>query len=295
MPILFNDTIIAVYRPTHKEYDFLRYGVWPGRPHQWATVDPPTLEGIHKNYQHNLNGHTEFLEFWSVSGSKRLDFQILGDVLKIAGVDRIIPVIRLTNRGRYHNTNNKVKKASLANVVIPAGRQVARLREIAPIPAPQQVPVLAPAPAPAPTVAPPPVPIVPIRTPVIIPSNLPRSMIPSFKEVAQSIDTILTNNTISAQEKGSQIMNRFARSVRGIIYTIEHEKTIPQFVAQVVAQRFIEQGEMCPITCDDITVDEAAVTSCYHVFNKEAIQMYRATGNLTCPVCRQHCSVTNTL
>ena len=288
MPILFNDTMIAVYRPTNKEYDFLRYGAWAGRPQEWATVDPPMLEGIHKNYQHSMSGHTDFLEFWSVSGSKRLDFQILGDVLKIAGGDRIIPVIRLLRRGRYYNTNNRTKKDSLANVVVPAGRQVARLREVA------QVPVLepVPAPAPAPTVAPPPV---PIRTPVIIPSNLPRSMIPRFKEVAQSIDTILANNTISAHEKGSQIMNRFARAVRGIIYTIEREKTIPQFVAQVVAQHFVEQGETCPITCDDVTVDEAAVTSCYHVFNKEAIQMYRATGNMTCPVCRQHCSVTNAL
>ena len=287
MALTFNDTIIAVYRPTHKEYDFLRYGLWPGRPHAWGTVDSPTLEGIHKNYQHNLNGHINFIDFWCVSGSKRLDFQILGDVLKITGSNRIIPVIRITNRLRYHNTNSRVKKASLANVVIRAGQQVAQLHEVAP------VPVLAP--VPAPTVAPPPVPIVPIRTPTIIPSNLPRSMIPHFKEVAQSIDKILTNNTISLQEKGSQIMNKYARSIREVIHTVEKEKTIPQFVAQVVAQHSVEQGETCPITCDDVTVDEAAVTSCYHVFSKDAIQMYRATGNMTCPVCRQHCSVTNAL
>lgn len=282
--ISFNDILIAVYRPTHKEYDFLRYGAWQRRPHQWVTIDPPALEGIHKNYQHTLIEHAGFLDFWCLGGSKRLNFQILSDILKIAGSDRIIPVIRITNGRRYHNTNIRVKKASLANVVVPAGQQVAQLNPVAP--APVVVPV------PAHIVAPLPV---PIRTPVIIPSNLPQSMIPHFREVARNIDTILTNNTISAQEKASQIMNKYARSIREVIRTVEHEKEIPQFVAQTVAQRSVEQGEACPITYDDITVDEAAVTSCFHVFSKDAIQMYRAGGNMTCPVCRQHCSVTNAL
>jgi hypothetical protein len=147
------------------------------------------------------------------------------------------------------------------------------------------MPVPAPAPAPAPRV----------RTPVVIPSNLPRSLIPHFKEVAQSIDATLTNQYYSTQEKASYIMNRFARSIREVIKTVECEKTVPQFVAQLVAQRAAESGETCPISYDDITVDNAAVTSCYHVFSKESIEMYRASGNMTCPVCRQECSITQAL
>jgi hypothetical protein len=42
---------------------------------------------------------------------------------------------------------------------------------------------------------------------------------------------------------------------------------------------------------DDITFENASVTSCYHVFNKEAIRRHQASGNTLCPVCRKACSV----
>ena len=286
MSLTFFNTTLAVFRPTHKEYDFLQFD---RTRHIWSLMSPPTVEGIHKNYAHVLAGRETFLQFWNTTGRKELRFNVLGDILKLAGPAGWIPVIRLNRGASYHNGFNKIKKNTLVNVVAPVGTQVGRWNEVAP------VPVLAPVPAPAPSVAPPPVPSNTLRTPVIIPSNLPRSMIPHFKEVAQSMDKILTNNSISTQEKASQIMNRFARSIREVIKTVEREKTVPQFVAQLVAQHSVETGEMCPITCDDITVDEAAVTSCYHVFNKESIEMYRAMGNMTCPVCRQECSITHAL
>jgi hypothetical protein len=287
MSLTFLTNTIAVFRPTHKEYDFLEFN---RTRHGWSLMSPPTVEGIHKNYPHVLAGRETFLQFWNTTGRKTLQFHVLDDILKLAGPagqNVWIPVIRLNRRASYHNTFNKIKKNTLANVVAPPGTQIGQWNEVIPVPAP--------VPAPGPTVAPPPVPNNTLRTPVIIPSNLPRSMIPHFKEVAQSMDKILTNNSISTQEKASQIMNRYARSIREVIKTVEREKTVPQFVAQLVAQHSVENGEMCPITCDDITVDEAAVTSCYHVFSKESIEMYRAMGNMTCPICRQECSITRAL
>jgi hypothetical protein len=291
MSLTFSTNIIAVFRPTHKEYDFLQFD---SPRHSWSLMSPPTVEGIHKDYPHVLAGRETFLQFWNTTGRKELRFHVLGDILKLAGPaaqNVWIPVIRLNRGASYHNSFNKIKKNTLVNIVAPAGTQVGRWNEVAPVPVPAPVP----APAPSPSVAPPPVPSNTLRTPVIIPSNLPRSMIPHFKEVAQNIDKIITNNSISTQEKASQIMNRFARSIREVIKTVEREKTVPKFVAQLVAQHSVENGEMCPITCDDITVDEAAVTSCYHVFSKESIEMYREMGNTTCPVCRQECSVTSSV
>lgn len=287
MSLTFGTNIIAVFRPTHKEYDFLQFD---RTRHSWSLMSPPTIEGIHKNYPHALVGRETFLQFWNTTGRKELQFHVLGDILKLAGATGTtlwIPVIRLNRGTRYHSTFNIIKKNTLANVVAPAGTQVGRWNEAPPPPVPEPVP--APAPAPASNV---PVHAPRVRTPVVIPSNLPQSLIPHFREVAQSMDTILTGNTISAQEKSSQIMHRFARSIRDVIKTVEREKTVPQFVAKLIAQRAMESGETCPISYDDITVDEAAVTSCYHVFSKESIEMYRAAGNMTCPVCRQECSIT---
>lgn len=295
MSLTFLTNTIAVFRPTHKEYDFLQFD--PSR-HSWSLRDPLTVEGIHKNYPHALVGRETFLQFWNTTGRKELRFIVLSDILKLAGPNGStlwIPVIRLNRGASYHNNFNKIKKNTLVNVVAPAGTQVGRWNEVAPAP----VPVPAPAPAPAsnaPVHAPVPAPVSSrVRTPVVIPSNLPQSLIPRFKEVAQSMDTILSSNHYTTQEKASQIMHQVARSIREVIKTVEREKTVPQFVAQLIAQHAVESGQTCPISYDDITVDDAAVTSCYHVFSKETIEMYRATGNMTCPVCRQECSITRAL
>jgi hypothetical protein len=290
MPIIFNCDTIAVFRPTHKEYDFLKYNVIPARQNRWGTIEPPVIEGIHKNLPHTLSGRENHLDFWNNVGFKRLNFTIVGDVLKVAGQDVWIPIIRLSNGMRYTNQHNKLKKAGLANIVAPDGIQIGQYTPThAPVPAPVPAPVLAPTPTQQPQQPQQPH----ARTHVFIPSNLPRSMIPHFKDVGQSMDRILTNNTISTQDKLSQIMNKYARSIREVIRTIEQEKEIPQFVAQLVAQRSVEHGDTCPITCDDIIIDDATVTSCFHVFDKISIQTYRNGGNMTCPVCRQHCSITN--
>ena len=289
MPIIFNCDTIAVFRPTHKEYDFLKYNVIPARQNRWGTIEPPMIEGIHKNLPHTLSGRENHLDFWNNVGFKRINFTVVGDILKITGRDVWIPVIRLSNGVRYTNHHNRLKKAGLANIVAPAGVQIGQYT-----PTPALDPVLAPTPTPVLAPTPEQQQQQPHARPHLsIPSNVPRSMIPHFKEVIQSVDRIITNNTISSREKTSQIMNKYARSIREVIYTLEEEKVIPQFVAQMVAQRSVESGETCPITCDDIVMNDATVTSCFHVFDKSSIQTYRNGGNMTCPVCRQHCSITN--
>jgi hypothetical protein len=61
---------------------------------------------------------------------------------------------------------------------------------------------------------------------------------------------------------------------------------IPKRIAQIIAAA---TSDPCPITMDAITA--AGVTSCYHVFDAEAITTWLAS-NPQCPQCREPCSVT---
>lgn len=73
---------------------------------------------------------------------------------------------------------------------------------------------------------------------------------------------------------------------------IEHEKNkkIPSRIARLIAQDAEVAGELCPITMDTITATNCSVTSCFHVFDRDAIAQWMV-NNTACPVCKQACSV----
>ena len=73
---------------------------------------------------------------------------------------------------------------------------------------------------------------------------------------------------------------------------IEHEmnKKIPSRIARLIAQDAEVAGELCPITMDTITATNCSVTSCFHVFDRDAIAQWMV-NNTACPVCKQACSV----
>ncbi len=66
---------------------------------------------------------------------------------------------------------------------------------------------------------------------------------------------------------------------------------IPKRIARLVAIDYINNGEECPITMMPLDVDTTAVTSCYHVFEKSALEEWMKT-NTSCPVCKTECAVT---
>ena len=68
--------------------------------------------------------------------------------------------------------------------------------------------------------------------------------------------------------------------------------SIPVHVVTIVIADAIRRNESCPISYDDITKENAVVTSCGHVFAKNAITTWLASpssGNL-CPVCKRVCA-----
>jgi hypothetical protein len=52
---------------------------------------------------------------------------------------------------------------------------------------------------------------------------------------------------------------------------------MPQHVVKLVIAEAIRKKESCPISCDDITEENATVTSCGHVFTKFAIKTWLET------------------
>jgi len=51
------------------------------------------------------------------------------------------------------------------------------------------------------------------------------------------------------------------------------------------------QGSVCPITTDEIDIANGAVTSCFHIFEKNAIATWLASdkSKKQCPVCKKEC------
>jgi hypothetical protein len=69
-------------------------------------------------------------------------------------------------------------------------------------------------------------------------------------------------------------------------------KTIPQHVIMALLRDAAMQEEVCPITSHEIDVTNGAVTSCFHLFEKDAIMRWLLMPNSRdkCPVCNTPCN-----
>jgi hypothetical protein len=72
---------------------------------------------------------------------------------------------------------------------------------------------------------------------------------------------------------------------------ISHVKPIPTYISEIIIENAINKKQTCPITLDEITKDSACVTSCFHVFDKEALTIWLKDkkNNSCCPLCKQKC------
>jgi hypothetical protein len=72
-------------------------------------------------------------------------------------------------------------------------------------------------------------------------------------------------------------------------------KGIPQRIAWLIAEDACKKNDICPITQEEISPLTSSVTTCFHVFNTEAIALWAARQTVTelpCPVCRTPCKTT---
>jgi hypothetical protein len=65
----------------------------------------------------------------------------------------------------------------------------------------------------------------------------------------------------------------------------------PQYVVNLMVSDAIVKGETCPILYDPLTKENTVVTSCFHLFSREAFADWRKKSK-ECPKCREECVVT---
>jgi hypothetical protein len=64
------------------------------------------------------------------------------------------------------------------------------------------------------------------------------------------------------------------------------KESIPAFVRNVLIADAVAKATTCPITMEPLTAANAAVTTCFHLFQKEAIGTW-LRDHSSCPVCKQ--------
>ena len=71
-------------------------------------------------------------------------------------------------------------------------------------------------------------------------------------------------------------------------------KAIPKRIAWLIAEEASKAEESCPILSEPISPVTSAVTTCFHVFDHDAINEWftRNPVNTKCPVCRDPCLFT---
>ena len=76
--------------------------------------------------------------------------------------------------------------------------------------------------------------------------------------------------------------------------TLAPLKAIPKRIAWLIAEEASKAEESCPILSDPISPLTCAVTTCFHVFDHDAISEWFARNpvNTKCPVCRDLCLFT---
>jgi SUMO ligase MMS21 Smc5/6 complex component len=63
-------------------------------------------------------------------------------------------------------------------------------------------------------------------------------------------------------------------------------------VKAILIEVAVSKGDSCPISMNPITKENAAVTSCGHVFDRDSIAQWLASSDRHgCPNCREHCVV----
>jgi len=68
--------------------------------------------------------------------------------------------------------------------------------------------------------------------------------------------------------------------------------TIPQHAIRLMLLSATIEDETCPITGNNIDISNGAITSCFHLFDRDALAMWLAMPNSLdkCPVCNNPCN-----
>ena len=220
---------------------------------RWYYTDAPDVSGINYTYNDPIMNHETHLVLHASSGRRNINFRVSTKILRLNLSGQWIPVLVLLRGSRIAPRTTRIKEHNLRELPTPINLDLGVWRE-----------PRAPPPPPAPLA--PLAPLAPVQGQVAQYSQ----------SVSEQVDRLL-NTTLNAAVKNK---------------IIEHEKSkkIPSRIARLIAQDAEVAGEVCPITMDTITATNCSVTSCFHVFDRDAIAQWMV-NNTACPVCKQACSV----
>ena len=107
---------------------------------------------------------------------------------------------------------------------------------------------------------------------------------PAVKDIPAFMANLLAG-TASLDAFSPQLSYDYSSRLRSVRRPAPVTPTsLPHHVSRILLERAIAEGAECPITGERLTM-AATVTSCGHIFDKEAIHTWLAT-NKTCPECR---------
>ena len=128
------------------------------------------------------------------------------------------------------------------------------------------------------------------RIPVIriSPTSSTLPQMPSYAFVP-----ITTNNTVQAPPAAPPVIPPTQVPPANLTVTRKYPiSTIPQHIVLSLLRDAVMQEEVCPITSENIDVANGAVTSCFHLFEKNAILQWllMPSSQDKCPVCNCPCN-----
>lgn len=272
MSLTFSHEVIAVWKKTKKEYDFLQYNV---RNHRWNFIDAPQIQGIQLVYNHDIITRHSFIYLFN---RRRINFVVSCRILKYANQDRWICVVNLENSRLVNSRGTTLKHADLVEIVAPPNLDLGRWQ------------------------SPPPSPPV---TEYSIDDIQPNMNL--ISEIPQSINTIVTNAlathylpnsmltmvspNLEVNQRMSLLGASFMHGAFNSIIEYETTRKMPKHIAEIILKDAKQSGALCPITMENIGEKKCAITSCYHVFDYEAMNTWHK-DHKQCPVCKQICSLT---
>jgi hypothetical protein len=274
MSLLFRNQYIAVSR-ANRAYDFLHYNTLT---RFWEKITPPVIQGIYVNYaNHPIAEHTSHVTL--VVGRKRvrIGIQVTRDILRPVLDDTWICIVRLLDGKTFQNPFERLQKRDIPILTqIDEPAQIGTRVVNAPL-----APILNEYDEPP---------------PLVIPTYMPADYHTLYRD---TYDTLVPMWYDISREEGSNqnpnvITNRLVtRTIEFSTNLIRHvnaTRAIPTRIARMIATDAVEREEVCPITMETITMETCAVTSCFHVFERDSLAMWH-TVHKTCPVCKQGCSV----
>ena len=113
---------------------------------------------------------------------------------------------------------------------------------------------------------------------------------PNSVEWVEQFKTIHSSLNRLAVQIATEIPYEYEPVVRTVTKSVPVIHPLPPRIAKLLLEEAVRKEEVCSITLDPLTLDTGVVTSCFHFFEKNAIQTW-LESNKACPVCKQECVV----